>query len=92
MEQRALAFDEQDLAAAPDAFEHELLGGAGDEVGDDGVDGDAPAGDRDPGLAGRDELAADPARLRLAVELERDRHLPDRAVGARPSGSTSPRA
>ena len=39
------------------AFEHELLGGAGDEVGDDGVDGDPPPRDRDPGLAGRHELA-----------------------------------
>ena len=35
-----------------------------------------------PGLAGRDELGRDPARPRLAVELERDGHLPDRAVGA----------
>ncbi len=82
MEQRSLAFDEQDLAPAPDTLEHELLGGTGDEVGDDGVDGDPPARDRDAGLTGRDELAADPARLRLAVQLERDRHLPDCTVGA----------
>ena len=33
-------------------------------------------------LAGRDEARREPARPRLAVELERDRHLPDRAVGA----------
>ena len=62
MEQRALPLDPEQLAAARDALEHELLGGAGDEVGDDGVDGDPPAGDRDPGLPGRHELARDPAR------------------------------
>ena len=58
------------------------LGGAGDEVRDDRVDGDPPAGDRDPGLAGRHEHRSEAAALRLAVELERDGHLPDRAVGA----------
>ena len=82
MQQRALPLDEQHLAPTLDPFEHELLCGTGDEVGDDGVDGDAPARDRDPGLPGRDELAAPAAALRLAVELERHRHLPDRAVGA----------
>ena len=35
------------------ALDDELLGRAGEEVGDDGVDGDPPAGDRDPGLPGR---------------------------------------
>ena len=67
MEQRALALDPQQLAAARDALEHEPLGRAGEEVGDDGVDRDAPAGDRDPGLAGRDELAGDAAPPRLAA-------------------------
>ncbi len=63
MQERALPLDEQHLAPALDALEHELLGRAGDEVRDDGVDRDPPAGDRDPGLAGRDELAsASPAR------------------------------
>ena len=73
MQQRALALDEEHLAPARDALEDEPLGGAGDEVGDDGVDRDPPAGDRDPGLAGRDELARDAAPPRLAVELERRR-------------------
>ena len=83
MQERALALDPEQLAAALDALDHEPLGGAGDEVGDDGVDGDPPAGDRDPGLPGRDEHAsARPRRARLEVELERDGHLPDRAVGA----------
>ena len=39
-------------------------------------------GDRDPGLSRRNELAAHSAATRLAVELERDGHLPDRAIGA----------
>ena len=82
MEQRALALDPEQLAAAVAAFDHERLGGAGEEVGDDGVDGDPPPRDRDPGLAGRDELALDATAARLGVELERDGHLPDRAVGA----------
>src|SRR5207247_5308150 len=47
-----------------------------------GVDGDPPARDRDPRLPGRDELARDAAAAGLAVELERHRHLSDRAVGA----------
>ena len=68
--------------AALGALDDEPLGRAGDEVGDDRVDGDPPARDRDPGLAGRDERGGDAARSRLAVELERDGHLPDRAVGA----------
>ena len=61
------------LAAPLDALDDELLGGAGDEVGDDRVDRDPPARDRDPRLAGRHELAADAAAARLAVELERRR-------------------
>ena len=84
MEQRALALDPEQLAAARDALEHELLGGAGDEVGDDGVDGDPPAGDRDPGLAGRDELARDAravaprrrARARRSSSRSRSRSRP----------------
>ncbi len=79
---RALALDEEQLSPALVPFDDELLGRAGDEVGDDGVDRDAPAGDRDPGLPGRDEPRLDPARPGGAVELERHRHLPDRAVGA----------
>ena len=58
MQQRALAFDEEHLAPTLDTLEHQPLGCAGDEVGDHGVDRDPPAGDRDPRLARRDELAA----------------------------------
>ncbi len=82
MEQRALALDEEELPTALDPLEHEPFGGARDEVGHDRVDGDAPSGDRDPGLPGRDELTRDSTAPRLAVELERHGHLPDRAVGA----------
>ena len=52
---RALALDEEQLSPALVPFDDEALGRAGDEVRDDGVDGDPPAGDRDPGLPGRDE-------------------------------------
>ena len=60
MVDRALPLDPEDRAVAgpPVALQHELLGGAGDEVADHLVDGDAPPGDRDPGLAGGHELGA----------------------------------
>ena len=89
MRERALALDEQQLAAAAVALDHQPLGRAREEVRDDRVHGDPPAGDRDPGLAGRDEDARQPAAARLEVELERDRLLPDRAVGA--DGQDDPR-
>ena len=80
--ERALPFDEQELAAAAGALDDERLGGAREEVGDDRVDGDAPARDRDPRLAGRHEDGRETAPARLEVELDRDRLLPDRAVRA----------
>ena len=79
--ERALALDEQQRRARG-ALLDEPRGRAGDEVGDHVVDGDAPAGDRDPGLAGGHERRVQPARARGGVELERDGHLADRAVGA----------
>ena len=82
MRDRALALDEEQLATALVPLDDEPLGRAGDEVRDDGVDGDPPARDRDPGLPGRDEARRQPARSRCPVELERHRHLPDRAVRA----------
>ena len=53
------------------------------KVGDDRVDGDAPARDRDrpSGRSGRTR-DCEAARARLEVELERDRLLADRAVRA----------
>ncbi len=80
--ERALALDEQQLAATPRALDDEPLGGSGEEVGDDRVDSDPPAGDRDARLPGRDEDRVEAARSRLEVELDGDGLLADRAVGA----------
>ena len=55
MRQRALPLDPEQLPAPLDPLEHEPLGRPCNEVGNDGIDGDSPAGDRDPGLASRDE-------------------------------------
>src|SRR5215207_2139618 len=82
MGERALALDEKKLAAATTAFDHELLSGACEEVGDDGIHGDPPACDHDPGLAGRDEDGSVALAAGFEIELERDRFLADRAVGA----------
>ena len=85
MRDRALTLDEEQLSPALVTLDEEPLGRTRDEVRDDGVDGDSPACDRDPGLAGGDEARFEPARLRGPVELERDGHLSDRAVASRPS-------
>ena len=79
---RALALDEEQLSPAPCALDDELLGGAREEVGDDRVDGDAPAGDRDAGLTRRHEDRREAPRARLEVELDGDGLLADRAVRA----------
>ena len=81
MEQRALALDEQQVAALG-ALVHEPLAGAGDVVGDDVVDRDAPAGDRHAGLPGRHVDRAPPALARRPVELERHDLLADHGVRA----------
>src|SRR4029450_2147773 len=80
--ERALALDEEELCPTPGALPDEALGRAGDEVGDDRIDRYPPARDRDARLPGRHELRLQPARPRLAVELDRDWLLPGRAVGA----------
>ena len=59
MEERALALDQ--VPAVVVARRRELLDRAGDEIGDDGVDRDALAGDQDAGLAGRPEIGGDAA-------------------------------
>ena len=46
------------------------------------VDGDPPALDHHPGLAGRDEDPLEARGVRGGPQLERHRHLADRAVGA----------
>ncbi len=60
----ALALDEEQIGVG--VVEHELLGGAGREVGDDAIDRDPAAGDEDPGLARRDEARALAALARRA--------------------------
>src|ERR671930_447294 len=87
--ERALALDEEQLAASPAAFDDETLRRSGEEVGDDGVDCDPPARDRDSGLAGWHEDGLQAPAARLEVELERDGLLADRAVGT--DGEDNPR-
>ena len=82
VQDRALPLDPEKLPAARTPFHDEPLGRAGDEVGHDRVDGDPPPRDRDSRLARRHEDRALAAPARLEVELERDGHLPDRAVRA----------
>src|SRR5213075_1217324 len=82
VQERALALDPEQLAAALAPLDDEALCGARDEVGHDRVDRDSPAGDHHPRLSRRDEDRPNTASPRLEVELARDRHLPDRAVGA----------
>src|SRR6266446_3448108 len=82
MEDRALSLDPEELSAAPASLDDEPLCGSGDEVGDNRVDSDPPPRDGDARLARRHEDRLLAASARLQVELERDRHLPDRAVGA----------
>ena len=82
MDERALPFDEEELPASPRPLDDQPLGRAGEEVGDHRVHGDPPARDRDSGLPGRHEHRVEPAPTRFEIELDRDRLLSDRAVGA----------
>src|SRR5207248_4697964 len=55
VDERALTLDEEQLAASALAFDDQALSRASEEVGYHRVDGDPPARDRDPRLAGGDE-------------------------------------
>ena len=68
MEDRALSLDPEQVASLA-ALDDETFGRAGKEVGNDRVDGDPPAGDRDPGLPRRHEDGAQPTLARFEVEL-----------------------
>src|SRR5207245_6666589 len=81
MRERALALDDHPVHALRRFADHELRG-SGDEVGDDGVDGDAAAGYSDPGLACRDELRAFARAPQRRHDLERRGHLPHRGIRA----------
>src|SRR5437660_3839685 len=74
-----LALDQHDVGVHG-ALEHELLGGAGHEIGHDRVDGDPPAFDEDPRLTGGHEPRPHAAPYQLIAQLELCRHLPDVAV------------
>ena len=73
VDERALPLDEEQRAAALDALDHEALGGAREEVGDDRVDGDPPAGDGDAGLARGNEHRFEAAVAGLADRARRRR-------------------
>jgi hypothetical protein len=81
MEQRPLPLDPEQVPPLR-TLDHQPLRGAREEVRDHRIDGDPPAGYRDTGLAGGHEHGAKTPPSRLAIELERHRHLSDRAVGA----------
>src|SRR5690242_12998972 len=80
MEERALALDDVPMVGL--ARRAQPFGGARDEVGDDGVDRDAGAGDEDAGLTGRAEIRLEATAAQLALDGERGIHLADRAIGA----------
>jgi len=81
MQDRALSFDPEEIALRP-ALDHQALRSAREEVGDDRVDRDPPARDRDPRLPGRNEDRLQTSLAGLEVELAGRGHLPDRTVGA----------
>ena len=86
--QRALAFDDHPVGTLG-GVAHHPLGGAGNEVGDDRVDADALACDRDAGLARRNEGRSLAGAFQSANDLERRGHLPDRRIAS--DGEHDPR-
>ena len=81
MVERALAFDHDPVPEAL-ALLDEPLDRALREVADQPIDGHPPALDHHPGLPGRHERGLVTGRQGRAPQLERDRHLADRAVAA----------
>ncbi len=79
--ERPLAFDE-DPVAEPLALFDKPLHGPVEEVADHAVDGDPPAVDHHPRLSRGDEGNVIAGRPAGVAQLERHRHLADRAVGA----------
>ena len=79
--ERALALDDDPVAEALALLDQPLDRALG-EVADQPVDRHAPALDHHPGLAGRHERRLVAGRQGRAPQLERDRHLADRAVAA----------
>ena len=79
--QRSLPLDPQELAASLGALDHEPLGCAGQEVGNDRVDRGSPS-PRSRSRSGRSERTPTSGHMGGEVELDGDRLLPDRAVGS----------
>ena len=82
MHQGSLPFDPEKLPAAGGPLDDQLLRSAGQEVRDDGVDGDSPTCDCDSGLAGRHEDGLQASPPRGQVELDGHGLLADGAVRA----------
>ena len=81
VDDRTLPLDEHEVRLTR-RLEHEVLGGTGDEVGDDGVHGDPSPLDQNAGLAGGGEGGADPLGANRVEDLKLRRHLADVAIGA----------
>ena len=71
----------QDDVGVPAPLQHQLLRGAGDEVGHHRVHRNPPALDHDSGLTRRHEAGAHASLVELPGELELRGHLADVAVG-----------
>ena len=80
MEQRALALD--DIPMLGVGVGRQPFGRARDEVGDDGIDRHAPAGDEDAGLPGGAEVRVEALRPHLPFERQGRVLLANGAVGA----------
>src|ERR1051325_5208438 len=81
MDEAPLPFYQHDVVVLR-PLNRDLLGGAGDEVGHDRIDGDAPSFDEDSRLSRRDEARAMAALHELVAQLQLRRHLADVAVGS----------
>src|SRR5256714_6751319 len=81
MNETPLSFHQDDVVVFR-ALEHELFGGTGDEVGDHGIDRDAPALDENSRLASRDEARLMASLDERVPQLQLRGHLADIAVGA----------
>src|SRR5205823_1936256 len=81
MNEAPLSFHQDDVVIFR-ALEHELFGGAGDEVGDHSIDRDAPALDENSCLASRDEARLMAALDERVPQLQLRGNLADIAVDA----------
>ena len=80
MTERALAFDQVPTLIV--SRRRKLLDGAGNEIGNDGIDRDPRTGDQDPRLARSAEIRSDAPVAKRICEGQRRVHLAHRAIGA----------